>query len=106
MPSNEDLNDDGIINKNVRIYKGLQAGDTNMNNSCAHLVATSSTMTLVLLMFVFTSSSSGVVVPSKLRALSLFATVATVAATSASINTARRIFSKSFVEQNISFDGS
>lgn len=105
MPSNEDLNDDGIINKNVRIYKGLQAGDTNMNNSCAHLVATSSTMTLVLLMFVFTSSSV-VVVPSKLRALSLFATVATVAATSASINTARRIFSKSFVEQNISFDGS
>lgn len=51
MPSNEDFNDDALINKNGRLYKGLQTDDVDI--SSANIVTPTSVLPFLLVCILF-----------------------------------------------------
>lgn len=51
MPSNEDFNDDVLINKNGRLYKGLQTDDVDI--SSANIVTPISLLPFLLVYILF-----------------------------------------------------
>lgn len=51
MPSNEDFSDDALINKNGRLYKGLQTDDVDI--SSANIVTPTSLLPFLLVCILF-----------------------------------------------------